>query len=278
MARKGFITRALSLYVPWPETAGAKYDVGAVYEGVNRIGEALRKICAAHFNHYDNVDCKSFRVQLEEFIKSCKEANPKPHQAIVYVCSHGVLHPRSGELHLMMKDSPDPEKDGAGFFAKSIPGSELREYMKQLQDAMSDGKVLVLLDCCRAGALIEPTQSLGDTDVRHDDETRKVIKGGRGLVFFVACQSTESSYVSPRRGPYFTLAVADVLMSAPEDEVIDLEVLVGGVKTQVAKASSTQYPQNPFEYPPFWSEAGRGFGAMGRGSGPHERMEQGPIG
>lgn len=270
MARAGFFSRAVGLYVPWPEVAGKSFDCDAIFNGVNSIGRALEKICGSQFNHFDNVDCQSFRTQLKEFIKTCRDANPKPNQAIVYICSHGVINPKNGELHLMMKDSPNPAN--AKFFEFSISGIELRRYIQELQKAIPAGKVLVLLDCCYSGALFPPSsQSLGHTDVRNS-AARAVVKQGHGRMVFMSCKPTERSYIT-NDCPRFTKAVAEVLMGIPKGVPIDLLKLIPSVKSKVEARSSKAEPQHPCEHPPWWSEQGIKYGPVGLGDAEDEPMD-----
>ena len=272
MPRSGFFSRAVGLYVPWPEVAGKSFDCEAIFNGVDSIGRALEKICGSQFNHFDNVDCQSFRTQLKEFIKTCREANPKPNQAIVYICTHGAPNKNTGELHLMMKDSPKPS-DPQFFSRRSISGTELREYIKELREAMPKGKVLVLLDCCYSGALFysSKSQTLGHTDVRKS-AARTVVERGQGCMVFMSCKPNESSYIT-YDCPRFTKAVAEILMATPKGVSIDLLTLIPSVKTKMKTWSTKAEPQHPCEYPLCWSEEGIKFGPVGLGDAGEEPMD-----
>ena len=280
---RGFTSRAIAFYNPWPEMAGKSYDVEAIFNGVDGIGRAFRDTSASTFNHHDNVDCESFGNLIKEFIKECK--NSHPDQAVLYICTHGVVNRSTGELHLMMNDSKDPNEDESGFYATSISGSTLRGYIEQLEKAIPDGRVLVLLDSCYAGALRKPRQpSLGSsddfafTDVRHNP-AKRYVQGGSGCVVFMSSGPDEKSLIDGnpnisenQRCPLFTKAVVETLRSPEfQGQPIDLEKLVTSVKRKVEQSSGGS--QHPFELPPHWSKAGKKFGNVGFGPSIPEDME-----
>ena len=240
--------RALAFYNPCPQVAGAVWDVDAIFNGSEGIGRALRDVCGASFNHVDDATCDEFRSQMTSFISRCRRMRPKV--AYVYICTHGILDQASKELHLMMDDSINPAKSMDGFLQSSISGEELRKYIEQLREANAEGKVVVLLDCCHAGALYPPTlgSPYGFVNVRTNQEVRSCVEEGSGTLVLLSCQAHEVSYVDTtsasesNRSPNFSRAVAATLKEFP-NVPIDVNVLIPGVVDKVRQWSSGR--QNP---------------------------------
>ena len=279
--KKGaFFSRAIAFYIPGPGVAGNSYDVDAIFNGVDSIGRALQDNCGCVFNYHDNVDCESFVNLTNDFIKTCGKS--KTDQAVVYICTHGFVNPGTGELHLMMDDSKDPKKDQCGFYKTSISGPQLRECIGQLQKAVPDGQVLVLLDCCNAGALCKQrqAQTLGLSEFAfanvRNHPARPYVQG-KGCVVFMSSGPDRDSLIDGNlnisedlRCPLFTKAVAQTLNEFP-GEPIHLAKLVKSVKEKVAKWSGGT--QHPFEFPPLWSEAAAGIRYVGFGHAVPQDME-----
>ena len=281
--KKEIFTRAIALYVPWPKVAGTVYDRDAIYNGVDRIGCALSRATGSSFNHFDNVTCESFVAQLVLFIQQCREADPQPTQMIVYVSAHGEVNEKAGgELHLMMQDSPDPNKDEIGardkFWGKSIRGEVIRGLLAELMRAVPGGKVWFLLDSCHSGALFfksppEPQLALGSQggssycDGRLNDKAWDAIQGGSGLIAFMSCGPNERSWIDPAtKTPCFTEAVASVLEGDfLPGQGIRMEEVVRRVKEKVVEAKVTEGRQHPCAFPPLWSERGSTYGYVGVG-------------
>lgn len=283
-----FSSRAIAFYNPWPEMAGESYDVEAIFNGVNGIGHGLSKTCGPTFHPYDDVSCQKFRSYMELFIETCKDKMPK--QAIVYICTHGLVHPDTGELHLMMNDSMEPKQGDYGFYRTSISGPELRAYIEQLKKAVPDGKVLVFLDCCKSGALYyksRQVQTLGTignvysfdgvTDGRFHPGAAHV-QDGSGCVVFMSSGPTEDSLVLESKEisesqwcPLFTREVVKALIWGFSNKPIPVKELIPLVKNQVKASSGGS--QNPCEYPAHWSEAAEKFGNVGLGPPIPEDME-----
>lgn len=280
-----FSVRAIAFYNPWPEMAGESYDVEAILNG---IGHALKVSCGAVFNHHDDRNCEAFKTEMEQFIKTCKDKVPK--QVIVYICSHGFVHPDTGELHLMMDNSVKPKQGDYRFYRTSISGPELRAYIEQLRKAVPDGKVLVFLDCCKSGALyykLRQVQTLGTignvysfdgvTDGRFHPGAAHV-QDGSGCVVFMSSGPTEYSLVHGRKEisesewcPLFTREVVKALIWGFPNKPIPVKELILRMKDKVKALSSGK--QNPCEYPPHWSEAVEKFGNVGVGPSIPEDME-----
>ena len=241
--------RALAFYNPCPQVAGAVWDVDAIFNGSEGIGRALRDVCGASFNHVDDATCDEFRSQMTSFISRCRRMRPKV--AYVYICTHGILNPASKELHLMMDDSIDPDKNMDGFLQSSISGEELRKFIQQLREANEEGKVVFLLDCCHAGALYPQTlgSRYGFVNVRSNQEVRSCVERGSGTLVLMSCQAHEVSYINTtsasesNRSPNFSRAVATTLKEFP-NVPIDVNVLIPGVVDKVRQWSS--WRQNPF--------------------------------
>ena len=252
MARRnrddGIFARALAFYNPCPQVAGAVWDVDAIFNGSEGIGRALRDVCGASFSHVDDASCDDFHIRMTFFISRCRRMRPKV--AYLYICTHGILNPYSGDLHLMMDDSVDPDSNIDEFLQSSISGEKLREYIQQLREANAEGKVVVLLDCCHAGALYPPTlgSPYGFVNVRTNQEVRSCVEEGSGTLVLLSCQAHEVSYVDTtsasesNRSPNFSRAVAATLKEFP-NVPIDVNVLIPGVVDKVRQWSSGR--QNP---------------------------------
>ena len=148
--KETFFSRALVVYNPWPEIAGAPYDRSEMVKSVKGFCESLEDFCGTEVVRHDNVDTERFRKYIEDFIKRCKDHDAKV--VYLYICTHALIH--NGRLHLMMDDSENPDEDLTGFLRTSISGMELAKHIRNLIKSMYDQKVVVFLECCHAGALL----------------------------------------------------------------------------------------------------------------------------
>lgn len=127
--------------------------------------------------------------------------------AVVHFSGHGAMI--EGSLYLLPFDVD--ARDPVGIKTSGIEISALRRELNLLA---SKGRVLVLLDACRAGAA-----TMGGTDITLDSNAvRKILAGGNITVLTSSAASEPSREYDELENGAFTEALIEALGRAADDD------------------------------------------------------------
>ncbi|MFZ4556566.1 MAG: SUMF1/EgtB/PvdO family nonheme iron enzyme [Pseudanabaena sp.] len=201
-------------------------DAGAIAQILEQEGnyviEALpRKLDPNNESRYEfDADPKK-EVKHKDMlakIKSFLGEQAKGKDALIYFAGHGFVAKNDADDNIGFFASTDSSKDGQNglnfdIFTKLVAKSELKS-------------LVVLLDCCHAGNLLERSQYQGMQKIFNE----------KSYYLMAACQGTERAREGKDHG-IFTAGILNVLQSKiKEGERIDLDILFSEVSKQLQQS------------------------------------------
>ncbi|CAN1209674.1 hypothetical protein TUMEXPCC7403_05580 [Tumidithrix helvetica PCC 7403] len=201
-------------------------DAGAIAEILEQHGYAIeplpRKLAAGDENRYEldrdpkkEVKGSDLRTKLQTFL--LEQAKGK--DALIYFAGHGFVLPNLAKKNIGYFAASDTAKDGQnsisfGEFTELVAESELNN-------------LVVLLDCCHAGNLIESSQY---------QAMQKVFNDKKNYYLMAACRGFERSREGSEHG-IFTAAVLEVLRArVAAGEAVDLDSLFSEVSQRLKQS------------------------------------------
>jgi len=202
-------------------------DAGAIAEILEQHGhyaiEPLpRKLTAGDENRYElnrdpkqEVKCKTLTDKLKTFLLD----QAKGKDALIYFAGHGFVVPNIVGKKIGCLAATDTSQDGQnslsfGDFTELVANSELNS-------------LVVLLDCCNAGSLIEDS---------HYQAMQQAFMQKKNYFLMAACRGFERSREGEEHG-IFTAAVLDVLRErVAAGEFVDLDRLFSEVSRKLKQS------------------------------------------
>jgi formylglycine-generating enzyme required for sulfatase activity len=201
-------------------------DAGAIAEILEREGNYVieplpRKLDANNESRYEfDADPKK-EVKYKDLLSKIKYflvEQAKGKDALIYFAGHGFVAKNDADDDIGFFAATDSSKDGQNglsfdIFTKLVAKSELKS-------------LVVLLDCCHAGNLLERSQYQGMQKVFND----------KNYYLMAACRGAERAREGKEHG-IFTAGILNVLQAKiKEGERIDLDLLFSEVSKQLQQS------------------------------------------